>query len=642
MAYQIYKTDGTLLATIADGQIDTSTLLQLPGPNYVGYGQRLDENLVHLLENFASNSAPIANNIQGQLWFNQGTQSLNVFTTEGYVPVSGITVSGTRPSSVNVGATWFSETTNQYYLFDGTNWNLIGPVYNKSQGPSGALPLTVNDGSISGVTHNIVTLQYGNLVIATLSSDSEFVPRLPSGAPMSGFAKIRPGITFNSDLVGTTTNTNVTGNLTGNVTGNLTGNVVTALNVYGNLHGNVTATSISGNLTASTITGNLSGNVRSVVSYADNFSSGNVLITGGSITVNSVISNNLQVGSFVTSNITVTTGNITGISQLSAAIGSVTNLTATNSSATNFVTSNAQITSGNVTGITNLTATNSSATNFVTSNAQITSGNVTGITNLTATNLGAVNFITSNAQITGGNISGITNLTATNLGAVNFITSNAQITGGDASNITGNLNIFGQATLVDSVALTSPAYNSNSTALATTEFVQSVLPRGVIVMWGGSVVSIPTGWQLCDGSNGSPDLRNQFVIGAGSSYAPGSTGGTTSVSLSVNNLPAHMHTFSGNTSISGNTSPGSANLVDPGHSHSVAAGGSGINRVSLSGSQNNSYATSTATTGITDSGHAHVFSAIGSFSGNTGTTGTGAAFSIVPPFYALCYIQKMF
>jgi len=54
----------------------------------------------------------------------------------------------------------------------------------------------------------------------------------------------------------------------------------------------------------------------------------------------------------------------------------------------------------------------------------------------------------------------------------------------------------------------------------------SGIPSGVIVMWSGSITSIPSGWALCDGTNGTPDLRNEFIIGAGSSYAVGSIGGS--------------------------------------------------------------------------------------------------------------------
>lgn len=83
MAYTIVKSDGQVLTTIADGQINTtSTSLGLPGRNYAGYGQTLDTNFVHMLENFASTTPP-ANPLRGQLWYNTNNQTLYVCPTDG-------------------------------------------------------------------------------------------------------------------------------------------------------------------------------------------------------------------------------------------------------------------------------------------------------------------------------------------------------------------------------------------------------------------------------------------------------------------------------------------------------------------------------------------------------------------------------
>lgn len=83
MAYTIVKSDGTVLTTIADGTINTtSTSLGLPGRNYAGYGQALDTNFVHVLENFAD-STPPANPLRGQLWFNTNDNTLRVCPADG-------------------------------------------------------------------------------------------------------------------------------------------------------------------------------------------------------------------------------------------------------------------------------------------------------------------------------------------------------------------------------------------------------------------------------------------------------------------------------------------------------------------------------------------------------------------------------
>ena len=80
MAYKINNTFGTLLVTLADGTIDTATTdLALFGKGYAGFGERLNENLVKLLENFNNTTAP-ANKLQGQLWFDQTNKRTNVWT----------------------------------------------------------------------------------------------------------------------------------------------------------------------------------------------------------------------------------------------------------------------------------------------------------------------------------------------------------------------------------------------------------------------------------------------------------------------------------------------------------------------------------------------------------------------------------
>lgn len=106
MAYTIVKSDGTILTTIADGTINTtSTSIGLPGRNYAGYGQILDTNFVHQLENFAS-STPPANPVRGQLWYNTNTSTLYVCPTDGETnPASWSSLAATSTG----GSTTFGE-----------------------------------------------------------------------------------------------------------------------------------------------------------------------------------------------------------------------------------------------------------------------------------------------------------------------------------------------------------------------------------------------------------------------------------------------------------------------------------------------------------------------------------------------------
>ena len=87
MAYKINNTFGTLLVTLPDGTIDTATTdLTLFGKGYAGFGEKLNENFVKILENFNNTSAP-ANKIQGQLWFDQTNKQINVYTGAKWKPV---------------------------------------------------------------------------------------------------------------------------------------------------------------------------------------------------------------------------------------------------------------------------------------------------------------------------------------------------------------------------------------------------------------------------------------------------------------------------------------------------------------------------------------------------------------------------
>jgi microcystin-dependent protein len=71
----------------------------------------------------------------------------------------------------------------------------------------------------------------------------------------------------------------------------------------------------------------------------------------------------------------------------------------------------------------------------------------------------------------------------------------------------------------------------------------SNLPPGAIILWNGSLNGIPQGWAICNGSNGTPDLRGRFVVGAGPDYDYGAVGGQRSIALTTGNLPSHSHGY---------------------------------------------------------------------------------------------------
>lgn len=138
----------------------------------------------------------------------------------------------------------------------------------------------------------------------------------------------------------------------------------------------------------------------------------------------------------------------------------------------------------------------------------------------------------------------------------------------------------------------------------------SSLPSGCILMWSGSIGSIPSGFYLCDGTNSTPDLRSKFIVGAGSTYSVGQTGGTADAVI-----VAHTHTAT-------------VALTDPGHNHSGGASfiantyGGGP----ATGANGSNVSTGTSTTGIT----------VGVTNASTGVSGTNQN---LPPYYSLAFIM---
>ena len=125
MAYIINKSDGSILLTLQDGDLDVSTSLGLLGRNYTGYGEVQNENFIFLLENFA-NVNPPARPIRGQTWFDSTNNVLKVYEGQQWIPVGSATLSTTPPAEV-LGSFWLKTTTNQIYVFTASGWELVGP-----------------------------------------------------------------------------------------------------------------------------------------------------------------------------------------------------------------------------------------------------------------------------------------------------------------------------------------------------------------------------------------------------------------------------------------------------------------------------------------------------------------------------------
>jgi len=146
----------------------------------------------------------------------------------------------------------------------------------------------------------------------------------------------------------------------------------------------------------------------------------------------------------------------------------------------------------------------------------------------------------------------------------------------------------------------------------------SLLPVGCIVMWHGETV--PNGWQICDGTNDTPDLRDRFVVGAGKNYSSGDVGGAASVTLSTAQMPSHNH---------GCSSTGN-------HTHSI--------KYQKSKSYSSSYGAPYGFILNGDSGHSTTSNNInssGNHSHTINSSGGNQPHENRPPYYALYYIMKV-
>ena len=209
MAYQINKTDGTIVATVADGQIDDrSTDITLIGKNYSGFGEIFNENLIKILENFADSNQP-THPIKGQIWFDSSESKLKVYNGISFVPVSSATISSTQPSTLAIGDLWYDDVGEQLFFFDGTSAILLAPAYSSSQSLSGLRVDTILD------TLNqtrVITSLYNNGILLGIFAKDSFTPKIAiigyTGSIQPGFNagtlanfKIRATCT-NSDSLG--------------------------------------------------------------------------------------------------------------------------------------------------------------------------------------------------------------------------------------------------------------------------------------------------------------------------------------------------------------------------------------------------------------------------------------------------------
>jgi hypothetical protein len=165
----------------------------LVGKNYAGYGEFLDENFIHLLENGANSVAPGAP-LTGQLWWDKANSLMKVYTGTAFKTISAATASATAPTGNVVGDIWWDTTNQQLKVWNGAAFTLVGPASTAGQGTSGAVVDTVTDNV--GVDHVVIKMFVNDVIVAIISKDATFTP----GVAISGFGTIGPGMQLSSTV----------------------------------------------------------------------------------------------------------------------------------------------------------------------------------------------------------------------------------------------------------------------------------------------------------------------------------------------------------------------------------------------------------------------------------------------------------
>ena len=330
-------------------------------------------------------------------------------------------------------------------------------------------------------------------------------------------------------------------------------------------------------------------------------------------------------------------------------------------------------------------------TGIITAPSAVFTGNVSIAGTLTyedVTSIDSIGIITArsdiraNGNIVGDNatnVSGINNVTATA-----FYGNGANLTGIDATKIiTGNTQVQtidtgsnghvkvitegGERLRISNggqIGLSGANYGSSGQVLTSQGSGSAAawttvigVPSGIIAVWSGSEGSIPSGWYLCNGSNSTPDLRNRFIVGAGSgsSYSVGNTGGSNTVTLSTSQIPSHSHTTNNHSHNASVSDPGhghSVSVSDPGHSHNTSVtgaklfpgyGGAHVPYGGAGGYPGTHFNMSNANTGISanaSNANTSISVSTGNANPSTNNTGGGGSHENRPPYYALCYIMK--
>lgn len=192
MPYTINRYNGQVIATVADGTIDSTTDLKLIGKNYAGYGEVQNENFLYLLENFANTTQP-PKPLGGQLWYDSGNSKLKFYDGSKFRTTGGAEVGIAAPTGLTIGDFWWDTNNKQLYTWDGATYILVGP-----QGVAGSQTTQMRSRSVRdtlGASHAIIEAIVDGDTKFIISADSTFT--LDSNTNLiTGFSIIQKGITL--------------------------------------------------------------------------------------------------------------------------------------------------------------------------------------------------------------------------------------------------------------------------------------------------------------------------------------------------------------------------------------------------------------------------------------------------------------
>ena len=191
MAYTINKTDGTIIETVEDGTLGTSSTVKFIGRNYQSYGEVFNENLVKLLENSSSSTQP-ATPVEGELWWDKVNDLLYVYTGTSWIPTGSPRIATTAQAptaSIQEGTLWYDTTTNQLKGYNGAGFDVIGPAFTAGANQSGIFVETIT--KVDDTSKTVASIYVAGTRVAIISDETFVAKPTPSG---HGDATFRPGL----------------------------------------------------------------------------------------------------------------------------------------------------------------------------------------------------------------------------------------------------------------------------------------------------------------------------------------------------------------------------------------------------------------------------------------------------------------